>query len=169
MSQHLCLPHEVIYLPGHLPSKSHHSNFPLYFSTFPWILLCGSISPLLPPLCFPLYFLQVCHKLFLCHLLEPPRPTLSSSPLVALLSCVHFKYWLQRHPLCHGCLSSPYVGNFWTRSCHFLHYFRPGHHPYLVWYSLRSFTHDLSEKNRLCALYPPLHCPRNYPSLISKN
>ena len=46
---------------------------------------------------------------------------LRTPPLISLLSCAHFKDRSQRHPLFHGCLSSPYVGHIRLHYCLFPH------------------------------------------------
>ena len=52
---------------------------------FPWLLLCGSLTPFLPP-CFLQDFCQSFSKIILCRLLVPPFIPLESSPLLSLLS-----------------------------------------------------------------------------------
>ena len=82
-----------------------------YNFLFPWLLLCGSLTPSLPP-CLTQDFFQIFLKLLLSRLLAPPFVPPESSHLVALLSCTQFKYWPQLHPLFHGYFSSSYVGHF---------------------------------------------------------
>ena len=91
---------------------------------YPQSLLRVPLTPSPPP-SFPWYFIQVFPKLCFRRLLVPPCAPPVCVPLIALLSCAHFKNWLLCHPLWHQPLSSPYVGHLGLGSRCFPHYFCP--------------------------------------------
>ena len=90
----------------------------------------------------------------------------ASSPLIALLSCVHLKTFPQRHPLCHCPLSSPYVSHRRLIYCRLPQYFHPRSHPHPVCLPPLPVPPDLPQNIRLYSLQNIFPSPWDLPLLF---